>query len=1300
MNTERERLLDEVVTAYLKAAEAGRAPDRAELLARHPELAAELVAFFEAESQVGRAAAPLRVPAVDEPPTAVGEPQPTGPGTRVGYFGDYELLEEIGRGGMGVVYKARQVSLNRVVALKMILTGQLADDADVKRFHAEAEAAARLDHPGIVPVFEVGKHDGHHYFSMAFVEGESLAREMVDGLPRPRDAARLLKQVAEAVTYAHVEGVVHRDLKPANILIDRNGQPRLTDFGLAKRVEGGGGLTQTGQIVGTPSYMPPEQANGQRDVGPLADVYSLGAVLYCLLTGRPPFQADNALDTLLQVLDRDPVPPRQLNAAVPRDLNTVCLKCLEKEPRKRYGSARELVADLGRYLDGRPILARPASMWERTVKWVCRRPAAAALVGVSVAAAVVLLVGGLGFNAQLQRALGDVARKQTDLDRANGEVQSALGDLAVKQKDLDEANGRAKAHEQNAKSADELAQAQARKAQGVLLTAQSVALRPDNPGLALLLAVEGAQRHRDLLANHALWDALEACREERTLIHPCAVHAAEFSPDGKWALTCGGDGAARVWDVATGREICRLKDCDVPVVIGHFSPNGRRVLTISHPRYDDRYEREFPGKVSDVDWKKSVPVARLWDPADGKLIASWWQPHRGGKHVFVTPLTAEFSPDSKIVATAFGMYPDGIAEVRDAETGKLVCTLAGHKWAVVSAEFSPDSRRVVTASIDETARIYEADTGKLVHELKGHTTELAAAGFGPNGKRVVTYGHGFTHRQLVPGMLGVQWRETYEHSAARLWDAETGKELPGLNWPGGARNWVWSVSFSHDGSRIVTAGREDVSEDRFAIWDAANGKRAVNFKSDTARRMRTNHAVFSPDDRRVASASAEKAASIWDAATGEELLVLPGHQEAVRTVAFSRDGRWLITTGDDNTARIWDVAERAVSPRRRMLSRLPSLTFFGLNGNHAYCFGRAGGRVSVLDTATGEEIAHGEVPSQPFGLRYQTGKLASKWLAFRDPQHDSAVLVFDGPSMKQRFTLDAHDKPVSEVFYGPDTKHPRLATVHVDGKARIWSLTDGKLLHTLAVDAGHPVQCALFEQVVFSGDGRRLLTVDPPEWDGRVKDGIRACVWSADTGERLATLKASKVDEALPQLVTCAISRDGKQALITWTAGHAARTWNVETGEEMHVLDHALSAAFSPDGKRIVTGGGDQQARIWDAATGRLIHTLDHEANVWHVEFSPDGKLVLTGAEWKGLRVWDAASGQLVAHFRDPTGMVRGAFSPDGKEVFTAYVRPDGTCSARFWPLDPVAEAIRRKPRELTEAERQLYGLGPTGRRP
>ena len=277
-------------------------------------------------------------------------------------FGDYEILDEIAHGGMGIVYKARQASLNRIVALKMILLGAHASPAEIERFHAEAEVASRLDHHGIVPIFEVGQVGGRHFYSMGFVEGRSLAARLAEGPLPPREAAALLHTICDAVQYAHDRGVIHRDLKPANVMVDSEGRPRITDFGLAKCLTDDAGRTITGQMLGTPSYIPPEQAAGKHDlVGPASDIYALGAVLYALLTGRPPFQAASSIDTLRQVIDNEPVRPSELAPGTPRDLETIALKCLQKPLIQRYGSTRELAEDLLRYHEGRTIQARPES---------------------------------------------------------------------------------------------------------------------------------------------------------------------------------------------------------------------------------------------------------------------------------------------------------------------------------------------------------------------------------------------------------------------------------------------------------------------------------------------------------------------------------------------------------------------------------------------------------------------------------------------------------------------------------------------------------------------------------------------------------------------------------------------------------------------------------------------------------------------------------------------------------------------------------------------------------------------------
>jgi hypothetical protein len=367
--SERERRRNEILAACLE----------------DPGLAAELVAFFADQDRLARLVPPRRrsgaaEQAAPSPAEAaeltLDEHRATDPApVPIRSFGNYEVLAEIARGGMGVVYKARQQGLNRLVALKMILAGSLAGPEELKRFRTEAEATARLSHPNIVAVYEVGDVDGQLFFSMELIEGRTLAHRLAEGPLPSRTAARYVRRLAQAVHYAHRQGILHRDLKPSNILLDQNDEPHLTDFGLAKRLDAyDPALTRTGAVLGTPSYMAPEQAAGKvKDLGPACDVYGLGAVLYELLTGRPPFRSDTAVDTLRHVLEREPVPPRLLNPKVDRDLETICLKCLEKDPGRRYASADELAVDLQRYLDGEAIRARSYNVLAR-LTWALNKP--------------------------------------------------------------------------------------------------------------------------------------------------------------------------------------------------------------------------------------------------------------------------------------------------------------------------------------------------------------------------------------------------------------------------------------------------------------------------------------------------------------------------------------------------------------------------------------------------------------------------------------------------------------------------------------------------------------------------------------------------------------------------------------------------------------------------------------------------------------------------------------------------------------------------------------------------------------
>jgi serine/threonine protein kinase len=439
--------LQELLLRWQEMRQQGGCPAADQVCASHPELLEELRGQIRAiqsmEAILGMpagqddVAAPLSGPQSLHAERSILFRSPNGDASAAEHVAiqGYEILGLLDRGGMGIVYKARQIGLKRIVALKTILAGPQALPEQLARFRTEVEAVAELRHPNIVQIYEVGEFQGQPYFSMEFIEGGSLAQRLGAGLFPPRAAARLLESLAEALGAAHQRGILHRDLKPANILLQfadrrlenerlhsascdlQSAIPKITDFGLAKRLhtepQGEGSPTQTGAILGTASYMAPEQAEGRsRDIGPLADIYALGAILYEMLTARPPFQGESTLDTLEQVRFQDPVPPRRLQPRVPRDLETICLKCLHKEPHQRYLSAGALAEDLNRFLAGEPIRARPTPLWERSRKWARRRPALATLLAVSGMALAGLLGGWIWFTAQLQTSRENALLKE------------------------------------------------------------------------------------------------------------------------------------------------------------------------------------------------------------------------------------------------------------------------------------------------------------------------------------------------------------------------------------------------------------------------------------------------------------------------------------------------------------------------------------------------------------------------------------------------------------------------------------------------------------------------------------------------------------------------------------------------------------------------------------------------------------------------------------------------------------------------------------------------------------------------
>jgi WD40 repeat protein len=1038
------------------------------------------------------AGSPPTVPGVELPPGSIAAGPPAGiewpqvPG--------YEILGVLGRGGMGIVYKARQLGLERVVALKMILQASHASAEERQRFHGEAQAVARLQHPHIVQIYEVGEHQGWPYFSLEFCAGGNLDQKL-DGTPlAPLQAAHLVEALARATHVAHGAGIVHRDLKPANVLLTADGAPKIADFGLARRLDVAG-QTRTGAVLGTPSYMAPEQAGKAKEATPAADTYALGAILYELLTGRPPFKAATDLDTVLQVASQEPVSVRRLQPRTPKNLETICHKCLEKDPKKRYTSAAALAEDLRRFQAGEPIAARPAAALERVLKWVQRRPAVAALV------AVVLLTAAAGFAGTLaQWRQAEAARADADA-RADAEAaahRQAQEALDESQQRLYTANMSLAEREWNNADTgqvlrlldrcpaalrrwewhylDGLCHAALLTLRGHADRVSAVAYSPDGQRLASA-SLDGTVRIWDpatgqelhtlrasrgavhgvafadgsrLASAHqegvvVLWDAATGQQLRTFRGHKGKVYSVAFRGHGQQCASAGQDQTVRIWDLDTGHEVHTLRGHTRDVTCVAYSPDGQWLASGSLDR-----------------------TARVWHAGSGREQA----PLHHGEEV----CAVAFHPDSQRLASA---GHDNRILLWDAATGRNLRSFEGHRNGVLGLSFSPDRKRLASTSQDFTVVLWDLRhrPGQIA-VFRGHRNEIGAVAFSPDGRRLASGGSDqtvkvwdatrylevdlFTGHLRRSDVFRVRFSPNSRHLATasghlnnplkpgeiKVWDVatRTDKEVRTLR---GGLGPILSVAYSPDGQRLVSGDASGAVK----VWGAADGKELLTLRGRIGQIV--FDVAFSQDGRRIAAASGwppplhsqPGEVKIWDAQTGKEIRSWRGHQGAVGRVVFGPEDRFVASAGADQTIKIWDP--------------------------------NTGVELRTLRGHTDTVVC--------LALSRDGRRLASGSGDLDKPEKPGEVRIWDVDGGAQIAALEGHRQMITDVGFSPDGD--RLLSSSRDGTVRLWDLRTGQQVFLLPDSANNVLSAA------FSPNGRWIAAGN---YSGRVT------LWDSQPGDRPA----------------------------------------------------------------------------------------------------------------------------------------------------------------------------------------------------
>jgi len=1186
--------LVEVLDAYLAAAQEGTAPARDVLLAEYPELAEDLEACLASLEFIRQASLTSPPLVADSKGVDAEEGEPG-----IGELGDFRLIAEVGRGGMGVVYEAVQRSLNRRVALKVLPFAAAMDPTQLRRFQTEALAAAQLHHTHIVPVYSVGCERGVHYYAMQFIEGQTLAQAIAErrkleepppvrrgpspsplrgeggpkgrmrgerdqarsGPPEPADsgpeclllesrlqaesgspleprlqaesgpakagtptpvrrgspdpavpadrrspipedaptlrrstlsapssrtreycrtAATLGIQAAEALDHAHKVGIVHRDIKPANLLLDVQGNLWITDFGLA-RLQDDAGLTITGDLLGTLRYMSPEQALAKRGyLDHRTDIYSLGVTLYELVTLRPAVDGQDRQELLRKIAQDEPTAPRRLNPSIPRELETILLKAMSKEPESRYATAQALAGDLRRFLDDKPIRARRPTWLEHVVKWSRRHRLVVAAAGLVLACATMGLAIGTVLLAREQlrtRQQRDIAQAKTRdaLEKAESLERNLYINLV----------NRAQAELSNGHSA--------------LADRLLDACPPNRRGWEWYFSK--GLCHSDL---HTLRG------------HTKHVDAVAFNQDGRLVASVACDlrdwslepGELTVWETATGRAL--------------FTRPAPRVCCVAFTP---------DGEVAVGD---TLGVVAFHNVATGNIVRTAGT-RRARYPGYVTALSRD--------GATFAMLGGGRLELWDVTTGRRRHEVAYRGGPFITAAFSADGTTIAASGAEASVDLWDVQTAKPMRTLRGPAQAIYALAFSR------------TREMIASG----EWDGT-----VRTWETATGKPLLVLR---GHQSFVRAVAFSPDGAHLAS-GAEDNS---VKIWELPKGREVstLNGHADSVLAV-----AYAPDGKTLASGSQDKTVKLWDATAAPEGRVLT-HGDWVTCVAFSHDGKRLATAARDGFVRLFDAADG----RTLMTLRHPSE-------------GTGGAPVFV----------HGVAFSPDDRALVSAG-------------YDKTVRIWDAESGGELHVLRGHKHFIQGVAFAPDGR--TIASVDLDKTLRTWDAASGAALSEQQADT------RFVYAVAYSPDGRLLATAGASGW---------LSLWDAVTLRRVRQLPAADYYGGGDQGRQVAFSPDSRRVVCPYRVGEVlgeVRVWDVVAGQTLLILRghtaNVNAVAYSADGLRIATGSQDRTVRIWDAATGDELTALrGHNGAVLGVDFDPSGRRLASTSVDFTARIWDA----------------------------------------------------------------------------